>query len=110
MYCPYPLAYGKKVIHKSIDTILAEIEFLNMNFGVRGFIFRDQLFTYNKKRVEQLCDEIIKRNLGLKWLVGARIDQINEKLLSKMNAAGCFCIHYGVETGTPEMLIKIGES
>lgn len=108
-YCPYPLAYGKKVVHKSIDNILEEIEFLKTNFGINGFLFRDQVFTYNKERVVKLCDEIIKRDLNIKWFVEARTDQITEDLLSKMKDAGCFRIHYGVETGTPEILTKIGK-
>lgn len=108
-YCPYPLAYGTKVVHKSIDNILAEIEFLKTNFDIQGFIFRDQLFTYNKERVERLCDEIIRKDYDIKWLVEARVDQVNSELLLKMKEAGCFRIHYGVETGTPEMLMNTGK-
>jgi radical SAM superfamily enzyme YgiQ (UPF0313 family) len=108
-YCPYPLAYGKKIVHKSIDNILDEIEFLKMNFGINGFLFRDQVFTYDKERVAKLCDEIVKRDLDIKWFVEARTDQVTVELLSKMKSAGCFRIHYGVETGAPEILIKIGK-
>jgi radical SAM superfamily enzyme YgiQ (UPF0313 family) len=109
VYCPYPIGYGRKLIHKSIMHIVDEIEFLKTNFGISGFLFRDQLFTHNRQRVVDLCDEIIHRDLNIKWFAEARADQVSEELLSRMKGAGCFRIHYGVETGSPEMLKKIGK-
>ena len=109
MYCPYPIGYGRKVTHKSIPRILDELEFLKANFGVTGFSFRDQLFTHNRQRVEDLCDEMVRRDLKVKWHVEARADEVTDVLLGKMKRAGCFRIHYGVETGSPEMLRKTGK-
>ena len=109
MYCPYSLGYGKKVTHKSIDMILEEMEYLKNKFGIKGFLFRDQVFTYNRKRVESLCNEIIERDLDAKWFIEARVDQVSYELLEKMRNAGCFRIHYGVETGAEEMLSTTGK-
>ena len=109
MYCPYPIGYGRKVTHKSIPRILDELEFLKTTFGVTGFSFRDQLFTHNRQRVEDLCDEMVRRGLNVKWHVEARADEVTDALLAKMKHAGCFRIHYGVETGSPEMLRKTGK-
>lgn len=109
IYCPYPVGYGNHVITKSIDNIIKEIEFLKDTFGINGFIFREQAFTYSKKRVREFCDEIINRDLNINWLIEARIDQVSEKLLSKMKEAGCFRIHYGVETGNEAILQNIGK-
>ena len=109
MYCPYPLGFGRKIRHKSIINIVEEMEFLRNNFGVSSFIFRDQLFTHNKQRVLDLCDEIINRDLNIKWIVEARVDEVSEELLLKMKSAGCFRINYGVETGSQEMFKKIGK-
>jgi radical SAM superfamily enzyme YgiQ (UPF0313 family) len=109
MYCPYPVGYGRKVIHKSIPLIINELEFLKTDFGVTGFLFEDELFTHDVKRVEELCDEITRRDLNVKWYAQARVDEVSDGLLAKMKRAGCFRIHYGVETGSPEMLRKTGK-
>jgi anaerobic magnesium-protoporphyrin IX monomethyl ester cyclase len=109
MYCPYPIGYGRKVMHKSIPLIIDELEFLKANFGVTGFLFEDELFTHDVKRTEDLCDEMIRRDLNVKWYVQARVDEVNDGLLAKMKRAGCFRIHYGVETGSPEMLRRTGK-
>jgi len=104
IYCPYPVGYGRKVKYKSVENIIKEIEFLHDNFGINGFIFRDQNFTQNKKRVEKLCNEIIERNLDIYWLVEARADQVSKELLSLMKKVGCFRIHFGVETGSSKLI------
>ncbi len=109
MYCPYPIGYGRTIMHKSVEHIVDEIAFVKTKFNINGFLFRDQLFTHNKERVLSLCDEIIARKLDIKWFVEARVDETSEELLQKMKKAGCFRIHYGVETGNPEMLKKEGK-
>jgi len=109
IYCPYPVGYGNQVITKSIDNIIKEIEFLRDNFGINGFTFREQAFTHNKKRAIEFCDEIINRGLEISWIVETRTDLVSEECLRKMRDAGCFRIHYGVETGDEELLQSIGK-
>jgi anaerobic magnesium-protoporphyrin IX monomethyl ester cyclase len=108
-YCPYPVGYGKKIKTKSIDKIIAEILYLNENFGIKGFVFREQNFTHNKKRVMDLCDQIIQRGLGIKWVIESRVDSVSEELVTKMRDAGCFRIMYGVETGAQNILYESGK-
>lgn len=109
IYCPYPIGYGKKRIEKSIKRILDEIEFLKYNFDISGFVFRDQDFPNDKKRVLEFCDELIKKDLRISWLTEARADHISEEIIFKMKEAGCFRIHLGVETGARELLNSVGK-
>jgi len=109
IYCPYPIGFGKKIIYKSVGKLIQEIEFLKDNFGFNAFLFRDQVFTMDQKRVEKICDEIIQRGLDIKWLFETRVDKISGNLLRKISKAGCNRIHYGVETGDPELLKIIGK-
>ena len=67
-------------------------------------MFRDQIFTQNKQRVMELCDEIINKDLNIKWLVEARANQVSYDLLRKMKEAGCVRIHFGVETGSSKLI------
>lgn len=109
IYCPYPIGFGKKIEYKSIEVIISEIEYLKKEFGINGFLFRDQVFTQNKERVERLCRELSRKGLEIKWFVETRADLVDQELLFKMKDAGCFRIHYGVETGDQELLEKVGK-
>jgi len=109
MYCPYPVGFGKRVVLKSPELIAREMEFLHENFGVDGFLFRDQIFTADRRRVEAICAAIMDRNLTVNWAVEARIDEVSQPLLRMMRQAGCIRIQCGVETGDAELLETIGK-
>jgi len=107
IYCPYPLGFGKKCTFRSPNDIVHEIEERYAR-GVKGFLFRDQSFAINEKHAVKICEEIIDRKLDIAWVCEARVDHISKRLLEMMKKAGCRQIHYGVETGDPE-LIKLAK-
>jgi len=108
IYCPYPVGFGKKPTFRSPEAIVDEIEYLHKNRKINGFLLRMQSFTLNLKHAEGICDEIIRRKLEIAWFCEARVDVITKQLLCKMRRSGCKRIHFGVETGDPE-LIKIAK-
>lgn len=109
IYCPYPIGFGKEIFYKSPVNLVNEIEFLYESFGIKAFVFRDQVFTANEERVKEICDLISERNLKVNWLCETRADKVSKNLLKKMKKAGCNRIHYGVETGDENVLRKVGK-
>lgn len=107
-YCPYPLGFGRRIAYKSPDRLVDEMAFLNRTFGVRAFLFRDQVFTADRERVNRLCDLILSRGLDVQWLFETRVDMVPEDLLKKVRRAGCNRIHYGIETGDRDLLRDAG--
>lgn len=103
IYCPYPLGFGKEWTHRSPNDIVNQIEYL-CSRGVKGFLFRDQSFTMDNEYTTRICEEIINRKLNIAWFCEARVNQISRGLLETMKKAGCKRIHYGVETGDPQLL------
>jgi anaerobic magnesium-protoporphyrin IX monomethyl ester cyclase len=111
--CPFPCYYcfsgtfGKKFRFRSAENIVQEIEQIIKNYGVKRFYFYDDLFTLNKERVIDFCNLIIKKNINIKWRCCSRIDTIDKERLDYMKKAGCEKIHYGIESGDPELIKKI---
>jgi radical SAM superfamily enzyme YgiQ (UPF0313 family) len=102
IYCPYPLGFGKKWTHRSPQDIVDEIEQLHAR-GVKGFLFRDQSFPMNKKHAIRVCEEILQRKLDIAWFCEARVDHVSKEVLELMKRSGCKQIHFGIETGDPEL-------
>jgi len=109
MYCPYPVGFGKMISYKSPERLVDEMAFLHDEFGVRAFLFRDQVFTARAERVEKICERILARRLEVQWLLETRVDKVREDLLVKMRRAGCNRIHYGIETGDADLLRQVGK-
>jgi len=75
--------------------------------GIKDFLFYDDTFTVDKKRVLEICEEIIKHKLEINWDIRTRVDTIDEKMLKLFKKAGCVAIHYGVEAGSDKILRTI---
>lgn len=108
-YCPYPTGLGNKIRVRPTRDVVKEIVYLNRRFGISAFIFRDQVFSANRRRAEEMCDLLIGEKLKIQWVCETRFDTVNERLLKKMKRAGCRRVHFGLETGDPELLYETGK-
>ncbi|MDD5959169.1 MAG: radical SAM protein [Methanobrevibacter wolinii] len=108
-FCSSAAMHGRKIRRRSIKNIVDEIEHLKYDYGIETIAFMDDTFTINKKRVKELCDEIINRNINIMWGCTARVDTLNEEVLEKMKQSGCICIFMGVESADQNVLDKMGK-
>lgn len=81
-----------------------EVEFLKNKCGFQGFDFWDDTLTVSREHVRKICNEILKRELDIKWYARARVNTVDKEILSLMKKAGCIKISYGVESGSPKIL------
>lgn len=96
-YCTYPLQQGKKVRSRSIDNIVAEIEFWNAQ-GVKNFLFRDPVFSINKKHTIQLAEALIEKNLGINYMVETHLNNVDEMMADLLSKSGLSLVYVGVES------------
>lgn len=103
-FCDRPLSpITSRFRYRSYENVVDEIcECLEL--GIKDFLFYDDTFTVNKKRVLDICEEIIKRNLNIRWDIRTRVDTVDEEMLKLLKRAGCTAIHYGVESGNDRIL------
>ncbi len=101
-YCPYPFGFGNKLLSRTPENIVDEVEYLRKRFKVEAIYFRDQVFSLNRQKTIRLCEEIIKRKLKFEWVVETRLDSVDAEMLPYMQKAGCRRIHFGLETGDAE--------
>ncbi len=106
-FCSTNLFWKKSYRIKSADRLISEIRTLMDDYHVRRFQFPHDMFTFNKDKVMEFCNAIVRENIDIDWLCSARIDCVDEELIGAMKAAGCFRIHYGIETGSEAMQKKI---
>ena len=101
-YCDRP-ALGKGFRPQSANRVVNEMESVEKR-GAKEIFFYDDTFSVSMKRVNEICDEYIKRSLTIKWDIRTRVNVVNEELLKKMKKAGCERIHFGVESGNPRIV------
>jgi radical SAM superfamily enzyme YgiQ (UPF0313 family) len=106
IYCSSQSTFGKKYRHHSVKRILEELELLINKHGAKEVYFLDDLFTLNKEWVNELCNNIIQRKISEKilWSCNTRTNLIDLPTLENMKKAGCWQIHFGIESGSQRLL------
>jgi len=89
---------------RSPKNFVDEVEFLNKEYGYKGFDFWDDTLTIVHEHVREICNEILRRKLDIIWYARARVNTVNEDILKLMRKAGCVRISYGIESGSPRIL------
>ena len=86
-----------------------ELEMLVKRYNAKHLAFYDDTLTGNKEELINFCREIIKRKLKVALHATTRVDKVDRELLSWMKKAGFYEIAYGIESGSPGMLVKINK-
>lgn len=77
-------------------------------YGIEYFRFYDDLFTADKTRVKEFCEEIKKQNLNVKFRVLIRVGTKKE-ILEMLKDAGLESIGIGIESGSDRILKRINK-
>jgi len=107
IFCGQSIIFPRKVRARSAENVFAEMRDAHERLGIRYFFFEDSTFVFTRKLVEKLCNLVIDSGLDFKWGAMGRLDLVNEEFYGLMRKAGCSFLHFGVESGNDEILVKI---
>ncbi len=99
-FCATPVNWGRKVRMRSPKKVMDEVEALVRRYGSKVIFFYDDTFNVSAKRVEEMCDEILRRKLDIVWRAEVRLDLMSKPLLGRMRDAGLFHLSFGLEAGS----------
>lgn len=88
---------------RSVENILEELRLL-VSEGYRQFLFVDDNFALNQKRVMKLCQEIRKEKMDIQWICDSRVDHCSYEMLRESVKAGCIMTYFGIESANQRVL------
>ena len=88
---------------RSVDNILEELHLLSSQ-GYKQFLFVDDNFTLNPKRVIKLCQRLKKEKVDVEFFAEGRVDNCPQNMLQEMVRANCKMIYFGIENATQKVL------
>ena len=96
-FCNVECIYGKHAYRtRSSKDVVDEMECLKKNFEFDEIYFDDDNMVASKKDVDELCKEIIKRGLKIKYLcMGDGL--VDDETLSLLAKSGCASYKFGLE-------------
>lgn len=108
-YCVYPQLQGRRLRCRSAASVVDEIEFLHKEFGIRSFHFTDPVLNIPPGHLEEICREILRRRLEVRWDGFFREDHLNEENIALFEAAGCECFSFSPDGLYQEALEVLGK-
>lgn len=100
------------------SSVAEQVEYIAKKFSLDGINFVGDNFFVDKKRVTNICAEIIKKKIKIAWHADCRIDyfaKYDDSFIDLLKRSGCNVLTFGIESGSQRMLnlidkdIELGE-
>lgn len=109
IYCNYPTLEGRRVRCRSARLCVDDIEKIVADTGLRDFFFTDSVFNWPNSHALEICEEIIRRRLRVRWIAYCNPAGLDDAMASVFQKAGCVGIELGLDAVTDEMLVNMGK-
>ena len=110
--CPYKCNFcnigSTRYRYRTAKNVVDEMEYC-AGLGYNYIQFVDDTFNLFDKKVKEMCRDLIRRQLPIKWCFRGRVDKIDEEMCELFVASGCIRAYFGVESGNPDVLASIGK-
>ena len=99
-YCTYPLQQGRKVRARSVNNIIEEIKYWKKELGTNKFVFRDPVFSINRKHTIEFCKKVIEEKLNITFMVETHLNNLDDEMIPLLRKAGLELVYVGVESAS----------
>jgi radical SAM superfamily enzyme YgiQ (UPF0313 family) len=89
--------------YRSAKNVVDEFEEI-AKMGIKLIHIFDDTFNIDRQRVIDICNEIIKRKLKIKWTTRGKVAPFDEEMASLFKKSGGVRWYVGVETLDPEIM------
>ncbi|MGZ8393180.1 MAG: B12-binding domain-containing radical SAM protein [Nitrospira sp.] len=109
IFCSAAAMAGGKYRMRSAESVVDEMVYLQRR-GIGDKVkFLDDTVTADVERLEQILDLMERLGIQMIWGAESRVDVVTESLLARMARLGCCSIQFGVESGSQEVVDKVGK-
>jgi len=108
--CPYKCSFccinapfdSNRYRMRSPVQVVAEVDRLYRDYGVKTFKVIDEMFVLNERHVTAICDGLIELGYSdqLNFWAYARVDTVKKSMLAKLRRAGFRWLALGIESGS----------
>ena len=109
-FCYNHLYNGRRWRAKNADAVLEELGLLKRKYGVDHVTFYDDNFFSNLKRVRYLAQQMIEREIDLRWSTTCRADilaRAEGDFIDLIKRAGVHILFVGSESGSERILKEV---
>ena len=114
--CPFACKFcmnpgGKAVRARSVENVLAELEWIVTAWEPAAVHFGDEIFTVDLDRAKAILKAMIDRGIHdrIEWSCQTHVRFVDEELFALMGRSNAAMVALGVETGDEAILKRVGK-
>lgn len=108
-YCVYPKLQGRRLRCRPPVAIVDEMETLHKEYGIGGFHFTDPVLNIPQGHLEEICLEMLRRKLKVRWDGFLRENLLDERNVALFEKAGCECFSFSPDGLCSQSLQVLGK-
>jgi hypothetical protein len=106
-FCSSSEMWGRKVRMRTPANVVAEILEVRDRYGAQALWFLDDVFAIRKQHALDLCRAFTDAGIRMPFICEIRVDIVDFELLKILKDAGCYCVGFGVESGSQRLIDQI---
>ncbi|MBF0539581.1 MAG: cobalamin-dependent protein, partial [Nitrospirae bacterium] len=110
VYCVYGFLNGKRMRLRPHHRVVDDIQRLVEDFGVTQFTFVDSIFNVPLKHAEDICNELLRRKIAVKWSAWFSEKNLTRHFLELAVRAGCSNIIFSPDGFSDNCLRQLGKN
>lgn len=95
---------------RPLEQVMSEIRYLVENYGMDGVYFTDELWANSREEMAEYCNAFKKSGLNFHWGCQTTAGRFTKEDYKLMYDSGCRWIFFGIESGSPSLLKKMGKN
>lgn len=109
IYCSYPALEGSRYRCRDPRAVVDDLERIKREHGVESFFFTDSVFNDKDGHYLAVVEEIIRRELSLRWCCYMRPEGVGRREIALMKRAGLYAVELGTDAACDTTLHSLGK-
>ena len=109
IYCSYPTLEGNRFRCRDARSVVDDLERIKSEHGVESFFFTDSIFNDSDGHYLAVVEEIIRRDLSIRWCCYMRPEGVGRSEIALMKRAGLQAVELGTDAASDTTLRSLGK-
>ena len=109
IYCSYPSLEGAHYRCRDSKSVVDDLERLKAVHGVERVFFTDSVFNDSDGHYLEVVEELIRRDLSLRWCCYMRPEGVGRREIALMKRAGLYAVELGTDAASDTTLLALGK-
>jgi len=109
IYCSYPALEGNRYRCRDPKAVVDDLEQIKAKHGVDNFFFTDSVFNDGDGHYLSVVEEILRRELKLRWCCYLRPEGVGRKEIALLKRAGLYAVELGTDAASDTTLASLGK-